>query len=94
MAEPNDREPAKCSKHVVSPLAGKSTLGTFNVTARLRQYIDTSSEQTKRSTTTALKEITAWVGESDRLTVKHVIDGNRTASNAGVPIGPFDDDQG
>jgi len=56
VAEPNDREPAKCSKHVVSPLAGKSTLGTFNVTARLRHYIDISGEQTKKSTATALKE--------------------------------------
>ena len=93
MTEPSDKEPPEGS-HVVSPLAVKLTLGGFTVTANLRQYVDTSSEEAEQATTTAIEEITAWVGNADRLTIKHVIDGNLTASNAGVPIGPYDDDRG
>jgi len=93
VTESSDREAAKGSKHVVSPLAGKLTLGTFNVTARLRQYVDTSSEETKRATTTALKEITAWVGDADRLEVDHIVDGNLIPTNAGVPLGPYSDSE-
>ena len=94
MTAPSDTEPAEDSQHIVRPLTGRTELGSFPVTAILRQYVDTSSEETKQATTTALREITAWVGENDSLTVKHVIDGNQTASNAGVPLGPFDDDEG
>ena len=91
MTKPSDKKSSEGS-HVVNPLAGNLTLGGFTVTANLRQYVDTSSEETKRATIAAIKDITAWVGNADRLTIKHAIDGNLTASNAGVPIGPFDDD--
>lgn len=91
MTEPSNKKPPEGS-HVVKPLAGKLTLGGFTVTANLRKYVDTSSEETKQATITAIKDITAWVGNADRLTIKHVIDGNLSASNAGVPVGPYDDD--
>ena len=91
VTKPSDKKPPEGS-HVVSPLAGNLTLGGFTVTANLSQYVDTSSEETKQATIAAIKDITAWVGNADRLTIKHVIDGNLTASNAGVPVGPYDDD--
>lgn len=93
MTEPSDTETPEGS-HVVRPLAGKLTLGTFTVTAELRQYVDTSSKETKKATTAALKAITAWVGDANRLDVDHIVDGNRTATNAGVPLGPYSDKDG
>lgn len=91
MTEPSDKQPPEGS-HVVKPLTAKLTLATFPAAVKLRQYIDTSSEEAEKATTTALSEIAAWISESKSLDVKHVIDGNLTPSKAGVPVGPFDDD--